>query len=399
MTPRRTRVPPTPTVLVTDGSTRAALAATRALGRRYRVVVLASEPRALAAASRFAAAGRRVPDPGADPAAFARRLVELARAEDAAVVLPITDAACASLIPRARELLPTRLAAPAEPAWRRLSDKAAAVELARAFEVPVPETRVAEDPGALRAAARELGPPVVLKAARSVVVGPDGVLRRPPVVRAASAAQVEAALPQFTGAGPVLVQESVPGHGEGLFVVRVGERTLGAFAHRRVREKPPEGGVSVLSESIAVDEAMQRRIEAILDAAGFEGAVMAEFRRDGDRRWLLEFNPRLWGSLQLALDAGVDFPGALVAWARGEAAEVLPAPRTGVRLRSLLGDLDHALALARGARDTRGRGGWRAALAVLLRPTGAATRFEILRASDPRPFATAIARWLRGESL
>ncbi len=141
---------------------------------------------------------------------------------------------------------------------------------------------------------------------------------------------------------------------------------------------------------------LRERLEALLDEAEFEGAVMAEFRRAGERRWLMEFNARLWGSLQLALDAGVDFPGALVALARGEPVAPLPTARVGVRLRSLLGDFDHALALARGARDTAGRSGARAALSVLLRSSGPGTRLEILRASDPLPFAVALACWLRG---
>lgn len=386
-------------MLITDGSTRAALAATRALGRRYRVLVLASKPRALAACSRFAAGFRRVPAPTRAPEAFAERTLEIARAEGAEVVLPITDAACEALLPRAREFEPVRLAAPSEAAWRRLSDKAEALELARAFGIPVPETRVAGGADEIRASARELGFPVVLKPAHSVARGGDGTLVRAPVLRVSSAEEVEASVPSLAGAGPVLVQRCVPGHGEGIFLLRAQGRTLGAFAHRRLREKPPSGGVSVLSESIPVEPSLRERIESLLDAAGFEGAVMAEFRRAGDRRWLMEFNARLWGSLQLAVDAGVDFPGALVARARGEPLEVLPPPRPGVRLRCLLGDLDHALALARGARDTSGRHGVRAALSVLVRPTGPGTRFELLRPSDPLPFAAALARWLRGGEL
>ena len=44
-------------------------------------------------------------------------------------------------------------------------------------------------------------------------------------------------------------------------------------------------------------------VEAMLDAVDFEGVAMAEFKTDGHNAWLMEFNARLWGSLQLAIDA------------------------------------------------------------------------------------------------
>jgi hypothetical protein len=59
----------------------------------------------------------------------------------------------------------------------------------------------------------------------------------------------------------------------------------------------------------------------------------------------MEVNTRFWGSLQLAIDAGVDFPRLL--WEAGLAAkeERSPLPpateyRIGQRLRWLLGDFD-----------------------------------------------------------
>jgi predicted ATP-grasp superfamily ATP-dependent carboligase len=177
-------------------------------------------------------------------------------------------------------------------------------------------------------------------------------------------------------------------------VLRWQGRTLAAFAHRRLREQPPGGGVSVLSESIAVDAGRLARIEALLDASGYSGVAMAEFKSDGREAWLIEINARLWGSLQLAIDAGVDFPSLLVAAAAGERPEPVRAYRTGVRLRSEIGELDHALAVARGRTAPGAPRGLRAALGTLLRPAGPGCRWELLRRDDPRPFGRAFGRWL-----
>ena len=137
------------------------------------------------------------------------------------------------------------------------------------------------------------------------------------------------------------------------------------------------------------------QVEEVLDAAGYEGVAMAEFKTDGTRTWLMEFNARLWGSLQLAIDAGVDFPGLLVRSAMGRPVEPVRDYRVGVQSRWLLGDLDHALLLARGEVAPDGRTGIGAALSVLLRPAGSGTRWEVLRAGDPCPFLLESSRWLR----
>jgi len=57
----------------------------------------------------------------------------------------------------------------------------------------------------------------------------------------------------------------------------------------------------------------------LLDALQWHGVAMVEFRydeRDKDYK-LLEINPKFWGSLDLALAAGVDFPSYLCQMARG----------------------------------------------------------------------------------
>ena len=59
---------------------------------------------------------------------------------------------------------------------------------------------------------------------------------------------------------------------------------------------------------------------------------------------LMEINGRFWGSLQLAMDAGVNFPFLLLNMAMGRS-ETVPENgyRVGVKSRWLLGDLDHLL--------------------------------------------------------
>jgi predicted ATP-grasp superfamily ATP-dependent carboligase len=239
-----------------------------------------------------------------------------------------------------------------------------------------------------------LGYPVIVKPVESVTREGSGPLRRTEVTIAQRAADLADAWQHAAGGAPALVQSVVPGWGEGLFVLRWGGRTLARFAHRRLREKPPEGGVSTLRESIAVDRDELARFEGLLDELRFDGVAMAEYRTDGRTRWLMEFNARFWGSLQLAIDAGVDFPRLLVEAAAGMQCAEPPPYRVGVRSRWLLGDLDHALLLARGGRNASGDSGLCAALRVLLAPNGSACHLEVLRLDDPLPFLLELRAWV-----
>jgi len=57
----------------------------------------------------------------------------------------------------------------------------------------------------------------------------------------------------------------------------------------------------------------------------------------------MEVNGRFWGSLQLAVDAGVDFPFLACELAQGRRASGPSPYRIGIRSRWRLSDLDHLL--------------------------------------------------------
>ena len=292
-------------ILVTDGDERSSLAVVRSLGRRDEVHVVGPSRSSLAGVSRFARAHHAVRDPSEDAGSYVRAVAALCAANRIDLVIPTTDGACNALLPARASLAPAVLAAPAQDAYERASDKVEIARLAPRFGLAVPEGGLATKLEEAQALAAALGGAVVARPARSV--SRDGAgLRKQGVVYAADAAALAAVWPTLGAGGAVLVQRPVSGRGEGIFLLRSGGRTHAAFAHRRLREKPPSGGVSVLRESIALDPALLRGVEALLDALRFEGAAMAEFKSDGRTAWLIELNARLWGSLQLAIDAGID---------------------------------------------------------------------------------------------
>jgi hypothetical protein len=166
--------------------------------------------------------------------------------------------------------------------------------------------------------------------------------------------------------------------------------------------------VSVLRESVALRDDVRACSEALLGHLGWSGVAMVEFKEDraSGTPYLMEINGRFWGSLQLAVDAGVDFPRLLLdRWEAQRDVETLPALpeyRLGVRSRWLWGDVDHLMWMLRRGRTPQARvaglPGPLAALGSFLRPGGRRTRLEVLRWGDTGPFWRESRLWFRSLS-
>lgn len=390
-------------ILVTDGDQRAALAAARSLGRAgHRVYICSSRGRSLAGASRYVRAEARVADPLRAPESYVSEVGALVGRWAVDVLLPVTEASLLALLP-ARDRFPhARIPFPSVDLFRRVSDKAGVLEAAAKVGIATPDQIAVDDPRSADPSRRATLPfPLVVKPARSVIE--VGGRRMKLQVRHAPDAEsfqgVLAGLPE--AAYPLLLQRRIQGPGLGVFLLLWDGDLLAAFAHRRIRERPPGGGVSVYRESVALDPGLLARSLALLDRLGWQGVAMVEYKLDArtGTPYLMEVNGRLWGSLQLAIDAGVDFPALLIAAALG----ARPAPtkqyRTGVRSRWWWGDVDHLLARLRKSpaelglpAGSDGRARAVRNFLVLWRP---GDRNEILRLDDPRPFLRETTDWIR----
>jgi predicted ATP-grasp superfamily ATP-dependent carboligase len=338
-----------PTVLVTDGECRSALAAVRSLARAgCRTIVAGSDPRAIAFNSKHCSKSVRVPDPLVDGGRYQEEILRTAAAEEVDFIFPMTEPSIYLLNPVRERFGPrTVLACPPEDTFNRIADKAALFRLAEKLGIPAPPTIYLEGPGDLADAKRKIrGYPVVVKPARSRIPTANGFLTAS-VAYAAGEADLERLYERRQALRhPSLVQELIVGPGTGLFTLFDRDRSLALFAHRRLLEKPPAGGVSVVSESVALDPEMVGAAEKLLAAFAFSGVAMVEFKRDlrDGKAKLMEINGRFWGTLQLAIACGVDFPALLLAFLRGEKAQA-PAGgyRVGHKLKWFFGILDHLL--------------------------------------------------------
>lgn len=330
-------------VLVTDGDTRPALAVTRALGRLGHEVVVAAESHpTLASVSRYCAAQEIYPSLKTRSEEFAVSIAQIARRRAIDVVIPATEITTLLLAER-RDLLPANCTTPlpSTDAILAANDKAHVIALGRELGVPVPATVLVESKRVVPDASM-LGYPVVVKPSRSRVRTSTGWASTG-VQYARDGMELARMLDSLPDhAYPLLLQERIIGAGVGVFLCFQHGKAVAMFSHRRLREKPPSGGVSVLCESVDLDSLAAAHAVRLLARLAWRGVAMVEFKRDerDASLRLMEINGRLWGSLQLSINAGVNFPALLLAVAKDEPIAPLTQYRVGVRTRWLAGDAD-----------------------------------------------------------
>jgi predicted ATP-grasp superfamily ATP-dependent carboligase len=333
-------------VLVTDAPSNATLAVVRSLGRRgipVGVVGFAGEFN-LAGYSRWAAETFTLPSPSRDAAGFIEALTRLLETGKYPVVFPTTERTI-QLVSAARPRLPAwvRIPIPAPDALATVVDKARTVALAERVGVSVPRSWCPDSAESAAELAPGLPYPVIVKPRQTNFLAADGHLAKTDyaIVRGEAALlpawrRVHAAVPR------PLIQALVRGRGVGMNGLWREGKPVVWFSHHRVREIDLRGGRSTAAVSVTCDPRLVDAAERMLGALRWHGVAMAEFKQDADGAfWLLEINGRFWGSLPLALAAGVDFPYYLYQLAVDET----PAPPAsyppGVVARDAVAELKH----------------------------------------------------------
>lgn len=372
-------------ILLTDGHYKHALGAVRLLAAAGHEVIVTA-PRRLAMAGVSRSAWRRVQGPASSEGdGFLEHLDAVVRRHRPGMILPVGAAACGLLSGHRERWDGVAIVLPEAAIMERALDKRSMLALAAELGIPVPRTAEPRDDEDLARAGEEVGYPLVIKAPIEGRTG-VGYVDDPAQLRAG----VDAYRERFgLAAGEMpLLQQRIVGPGYGVFATYQEGRCRRIMAHRRIREFPVTGGESTCCE-VVNDEALFATGRSVLDALGWHGVAMVELKRhtaDG-RDYLMEVNPKLWGSLDLAIAAGADFPLDLVRIASGEELPELPSPDGPLRLCWPLGnDLRHLAARP---------GAWRAILGDWF--GGARTN---LRPTDPLPhlveLATTVGRAARG---
>jgi len=275
-------------VLVTDADQKHALAAVRALGReKVDVHAGATTRHALAFLSRYCHQKVIYPSPTTSEKEFVQFLKDYTRREKIDVLLPVGYHANV-LASKYKETISkcVHVAISDYDQMLTASDKAKTMVLAESLGIRTPKT--------YHSIEQIESYPVVVKGTTGT--GAVKYVNSPAELR-------------HLDIRNVIIQEYIRGDGFGFYGLFCYGKPRAIFMHKRRREFPITGGASTAAESYYDGRLKEQSIQ-LLSTLMWHGVAMVEMKRDKrDREYkLMEINPKFWGSLDLSIQAGVNFP-------------------------------------------------------------------------------------------
>jgi len=334
--------------LVTDAHIPSAVSGIRALGREgLAVAALAPRRSAVGLWSRYCAARAVGPDSVTDPDGFMAAVHRVVERHGGLVVYPGQDEALNALLADEPGLpADAMLPYPGPEPLAALRDKGRLAILAADAGLATPSAFAVGQAGQLLSG--ELPDGAVVKPSL-----PGGAFAE--VRLADSREDLRAVLATVPAGEEVVLQERLSGRlmAVSVLVDRDGD-LVRRFQQVSLRTWPPDAGISSLAVSVEPDEALVEACRALLAAAGYWGLAQLQFLDAADGRRLIDVNTRFYGSLALALAAGVNLPAAWHAVTLEQPAGTPQPYRAGVSYRWVEADLMAATRGIRGRLTSRG---------------------------------------------
>ena len=323
--------------------------------------------------SRACAGVVTVPDPSKNSSGYRAAVKRAAERLEVAAVMPGTDLGLVALA-AGNGSFPSRIALGVVDAdvVRQATDKMELEALAAEAGLKTPPS--------MRCTATEIESgvavqlPAVVKAARTRMPTPGGGFATSPVRRVESREELLDAVSGIAG-DVALIQPAL----EGELTASCGVAWNGevvAMVHQVSRRIfPPGNGITAFAESVAADPELEAGVERLVGSLGWSGIFQAQFVSSRGDSHLIDLNPRMYGSMALAIAAGHNLPAIWADLLLGRSPRV-GRYQVGAHFRSEERDL-----AALGAAALVGD--WRTAIAVL-RPRRR-TAHALASLTDPVP--------------
>lgn len=327
-------------VLVTDAQMRSSLAIIRSLGKKRIEVTGAEETKfATGLYSKFCKYKYIYPSPKEEKQ-FINSLLKKIKNNNYNVIFPVADLTIKAIINYEKIISKyTKIALPTKETFIKGYDKAITLDIAKNNNIPHPKTFTVNNTDDIYNIRDELNFPLVIKP--RISFGSRGKI----ICNSFNTLLKEFKLIRNIY-GNVLIQDYIPNGGEiGVYTLfNYDSKPRGLTVQKRLRSYPISGGPSTYRITIKnkFSEKCVNIAFRLLKVMKWYGIGMVEFRidaRDGIPK-LMEVNPRFWGSLNLSILAGVNFPFLLFKLiTEGDVKPVMDYKR-GVKCRWLLpGDL------------------------------------------------------------
>lgn len=294
-------------VLVTDGLNKNTLAILRTLGKsKYCIDITTSRPRILTLGfySRYCNKVHILKSDPKDIDSYANELLELLKKGDYNVLIPVGLMSYLATTKHKKDF--ERLTNLIVPEWDSMqiaSNKDKTMIFANNLGIPIPATKILYDSSDLISIKKY---PIVIKSS-------DESKNFVKYCNCESELVEKFKQLKSISNTNIIAQEYITGFGCGFYGVYHNGKLIAHFLHKRIKEFPITGGPSAVAESY-FDEKLYDYGKTLCDALNWNGPIMVEFKCDsqnGDYK-LIEINPKLWGSLDLTIEAGVNIPETLI---------------------------------------------------------------------------------------
>jgi predicted ATP-grasp superfamily ATP-dependent carboligase len=294
--------------LITSGESLKALTVVRSLGHRNIPLTVGSANQySLASCSRYVKSDFRYPSPSLSIGTYIQALTHYLERNHHDVLIPVHSNDTLLISQYRKNFEPfTSIPLPSYDSMNTLNDKGKLAQIAEELSIPIPKTFLPSKYSSIQEIADKVQYPAVIKLRnRTSSTGQTYVYNsRDLCTQYKSKIKIYDLLPKEYP----IIQEYVEGIGYGVsFLYNQGD-IRAKFTHKRIREYPITGGPSTYRISTKHNK-MEAFAELLLTHHHWHGVAMVEFKLTPDGKpILIEVNPRFWGSLNMAIISGVDFP-------------------------------------------------------------------------------------------
>jgi len=290
-------------VLVTDAKLRSSLAIIRSLGKHNMKITAGSETKsAIGLFSKYTSEKIIYPNPRTSPDAFLKYLLTIVKKDNYDCIIP-SHTYTVFLLSKYRDVFSdyVKLVPPDFEVFYNAYNKKKLIQIAIENGVACPKTYFSDNLDEIVSTVQQY--PVVVKSSRHHNVG---------IAICDTESDLRENYANMIGKyGPCIVQEFIPNGGEfGVYALfDFNSEPIALTVQKRIRTLYHYGGASTLRETVKDKECTQIALN-LLKKIRWSGVAMVEFKIDARDKTLklMEINPRFWGSLQLSILSGVDFP-------------------------------------------------------------------------------------------
>jgi len=374
-------------VIVTNARSRIAYNVVRSLGQKGVEIYTADfVPRSMSFFSRYSKGHFLYPSPFTDQEGFIQRLIHEIQRLRASVLIPVYEETF--LVAKHADRLSkyVSIVVPQYDGILIAHNKDKWNQIARNLKIPVPESCSIEELHSGIVKASDLRYPVLVKPKQG---GGGWGIKRVASPEALTA-MLNAESCNGVSWSRFFVQEWTSGETHCVAMLFNRGKLRAKVAYKQLRDYPLAGGQATMRVSVRSAKA-EAYLQELLEHLNWHGVCQADFVLDAATQtpYLIDMNPRLWGSLVQAIASGVDFPHLLYRLAREGDVTPITEFKTGVITRWVGGELGAFLPHLKNSTEKR------KFLRAFFFPPTAASLYDDLTIVDPLPFFA----WVTGTLL